>query len=107
MSRQAVNAHLQVRGQNRYLRLLTLMIGYNQEFFQYKMTKRPGGAREQGLCAGGHGDRRVGGKHPPPLPSIVTGAGLLGAVLNLIYALSVVVISFTNETTAAGWTTLR
>ena len=45
MSRQAVNALLQVREQSRYLRVLTLTLGYQHEFFPYTIRPRDGGAR--------------------------------------------------------------
>lgn len=45
MSRQAVNALLQVGEQSRYLRVLTLTLGYQHEFYPYRITKRIEGER--------------------------------------------------------------
>lgn len=105
MSRQAVNALLQVRVQSRYLRVLTLTLGYQHEFFPYSLTRRAGPllttwpeeiATAIDLLA-------ANTRHPLRL---VTAAGLLGAFLNLLYAAYVVTIYFIKPTVAAGWTTL-
>jgi glycosyltransferase involved in cell wall biosynthesis len=106
MSRQAVNALLQVREQSRYLRVLTLTLGYQHQFFPYTIRPRDGGARITtwraeiitaiDLLA-------ANSRHPLRL---VTAAGLLGAFLNLVYACYVVVIFLLKPTVAAGWTTL-
>ena len=106
MSRQAVNALLQVREQSRYLRVLTLTLGYQHEFFPYTIRLRPGGPRVTpwraevltaiDLLA-------ANSRHPLRL---VAAAGLLGAFLNLLYAGYVVTIFLLKPTVAAGWTTL-
>ena len=106
MSRQAVNALLQIREQSRYLRVLTLTLGYHQEFFPYRMISRSEIIRQDewrtelttaiDLLA-------ANTRHPLRL---VTMAGLLGALLNLAYAAYVVVIYFSRNAVAEGWTTL-
>ena len=106
MSRQAVNALLQVREQSRYLRVLTLMLGYHHEFFPYELSPRPGAERRTSwredistaidLLA-------ANTRHPLRL---VTVAGLLGAGLNLVYAIYVVTIYLTKPNVVQGWTTL-
>ena len=106
MSRQAVNALLQVREQSRYLRVLTLTLGYQHQFFPYTILPRDGGPRMTpwrsevitaiDLLA-------ANSRHPLRL---VTAVGLLGAFLNLVYACYVVVIFLLKPTVAAGWTTL-
>jgi glycosyltransferase involved in cell wall biosynthesis len=105
MSRQAVNALLQVREQSRYLRVLTLTLGYQHEFFPYQMRNR--------------GDHRPTAWHSEVVTAvnllaantrhplrIVTAMGVLGALLNMSYALYVVVIYMLRPTVAEGWTTL-
>ncbi len=105
MSRQAVNALLQVREQSRYLRVMTLSLGYQHEFFPYQLKNRKG-------------------YRPPPWHSevvtavnllvantrhplrIVTAMGVLGAMLNLSYACYVMVVYLLRPTVAEGWTTL-
>jgi dolichol-phosphate mannosyltransferase len=106
MSRQAVNALLQVREQSRYLRVLTLTLGYQHEFFPYEVRPRPGYPRSESwgreistaidLLA-------ANTRHPLRM---VTAIGLLGAIVNLLYVAYVVVIYLTKPSVAAGWTTL-
>ena len=106
MSRQAVNALLQVREQSRYLRVLTLTLGYHHEFFPYELVAKPGSERMSSwreevstaidLLA-------ANTRHPLRL---VTAAGLLGAIMNLFYAVYVVAIFLTKPSVAEGWTTL-
>jgi glycosyltransferase involved in cell wall biosynthesis len=106
MSRQAVNALLQVREQSRYLRVLTLTLGYHHEFFPYELVAKPGSERTSpwreevstaiDLLA-------ANTRHPLRL---VTAAGLLGAIMNLFYAVYVVAIFLTKPSVAEGWTTL-
>lgn len=106
MSRQAVNALLQIREQSRYLRVLTLTLGYQHEFFTYRFQVREGGPRETTLyseLATGIDLLAANTRHPLRL---VTAAGLLGALLNLIYAAYVVLIFFLKPVVAEGWTTL-
>ena len=106
MSRQAVNALLQVREQNRYLRVLTLTLGYQHEFFPYTLQSRGTGAR----ITTWHTEiitaidlLAANTRHPLRM---VTAIGLLGAFMNLLYACYVVVIYVIKPTVAAGWTTL-
>jgi len=106
MSRQAVNALLQVRVQNRYLRVLTLTLGYSHEFFPYQRQER-----NQGVTRGSFITEvatavdllAANTRHPLRM---VTAAGLLGAMLNLCYALYVVGVYFVKDDVASGWTTL-
>ena len=106
MSRQAVNALLQVRVQSRYLRVLTLTLGYHHEFFPYQRLDR-GSSSTRGsfvqeltiaidLLA-------ANTRHPL---RVVTAAGLVGAILNLIYALYVLGVYLVYPNVASGWTTL-
>lgn len=106
LSRQAVNALLQVREQSRYLRVLTLTLGYHHEFFPYQLTPRKGGGREPGWASEittAIDLLAANTRHPLRL---VTVTGLLGAFLNLLYAGYVVAIYLIKPNVAAGWTTL-
>lgn len=106
MSRQAVNALLQVREQRRYLRVLTLTLGYQHDFFSYSTQQRNGGNRDTtwpSEVATAIDLLAANTRHPLRM---VTAAGLLGACLNLVYAVYVVVIFFIKPSVAEGWTTL-
>jgi glycosyltransferase involved in cell wall biosynthesis len=106
MSRQAVNALLQVRVQNRYLRVLTLTLGYTHEFFPYERRERNEGLKRGSLMselATAVDLLAANTRHPLRM---VTAAGLLGAMLNLCYALYVVAVYFVKADVTSGWTTL-
>jgi glycosyltransferase involved in cell wall biosynthesis len=105
MSRQSVNALLQIREQSRYLRVLTLMLGYNHEFFTYRVSNRNGKVQHSGW--GSEISTAIdlltsNTRHPLRL---VTCAGMAGAFLNLLYALYVVAVYLTMRNVATGWTT--
>ncbi len=106
MSRQAVNALLQVREQSRYLRVLTLTLGYQHEFFPYSLLSKPGGPRPttwRSEMATAIDLLAANTRHPL---RVVTVAGLLGAFMNLAYAIYVVVVFFIKPNVAEGWTTM-
>lgn len=105
MSRQAVNALLQVREQSRYLRVMTLSLGYQHEFFPYQIKNRQGyrppAWHTEVLTAV---DLLVANTRHPL--RIVTAVGVLGAFLNLSYACYVMMVYLLRPTVAEGWTTL-
>jgi len=106
MSRQAVNALLQVREHSRYLRVLTLTLGYQHQFFPYSIQSRVNEPRVttwRSEIATGIDLLASNTRHPLRM---VTAIGLLGALLNLIYAGYVVIIFLLKPSVAAGWTTL-
>lgn len=106
MSRQAVNALLQVREQSRYLRVLTLTLGYQHEFFPYSILSKSGGPRPttwRAEMATAIDLLAANTRHPL---RVVTIAGLLGAFMNLVYAIYVVVVFLIKPNVAAGWTTM-
>jgi polyisoprenyl-phosphate glycosyltransferase len=106
MSRQAVNALLQVKVQNRYLRVLTSTLGYHHAFFDYQRLERAGYVRRGSFVndvATAIELLAVNTRHPLRM---VTAIGMMGAVLNLVYAFYVVAVYFVKEDVASGWTTL-
>jgi len=106
ISRQSVNALLQIREQSRYLRVLTLTLGNKHEFFPYRLITREGASRKTywaAEVATAIDLLAANTRHPL---RIVTLTGLIGAFLNLFYALYVVVIYLIKPNVAAGWTTL-
>jgi hypothetical protein len=106
MSRQAVNALLQVRVQSRYLRVLTLTLGYHHEFFPYQRCER-GVASSRGSfvqeIATAIDLLAANTRHPL---RVVTAAGMVGAILNLLYAFYVLAVYLMNPNVASGWTTM-
>ncbi|MFN6018261.1 MAG: glycosyltransferase [Verrucomicrobiota bacterium] len=105
MSRQAVNALLQIREQSRHLRVLTLMLGYSHGFYPYQITTREGSPHrpQLGFEISTAIDLLTSNtRHPLRL---VTCAGMAGAFLNLLYAFYVVAVYLTMRNVASGWTT--
>jgi len=106
MSRQSVNALLQVREQHRYLRVLTLMLGYQHEFFPYLLQPRSGATRVTSMreeVATAIDLLAANTRHPL---RVVTALGLLGACLNLLYGGYILFVYLTKPGVAAGWTSL-
>lgn len=105
MSRQAVNALLQIREQSRYLRVLTLTLGYDHEFITYQIEPREGANRQEGFFSEislAIDLLAANTRHPLRL---VTGMGMAGAILNLFYALYVLGVYLTKPAVIEGWTT--
>ena len=105
MSRQSVNALLQIREQSRHLRVLTLMLGYSHGFYPYQITTREGSPHRPRLgfeISTAIDLLTSNTRHPLRL---VTCAGMAGAFLNLLYALYVVAVYLTMRNVASGWTT--
>jgi dolichol-phosphate mannosyltransferase len=106
MSRQAVNALLQIRVQSRYLRVLTLTLGYHHEFYPYQRNERGAVVHRGSLASELATAIDLLAAHTRHPLRMVTVAGMLGAVLNLLYALYVLGIYLVKPNVAEGWTTL-
>jgi len=106
MSRQAVNALLQIRSMSRYLRVLTLTLGYHHEFFPYQRNERTVQPKKDSAASEAATAIDLLAAHTRHPLRVVTLAGMVGAVLNLFYAVYVVVIYFVKSNVASGWTTL-
>lgn len=105
MSRQAVNALLQIREQSRYLRVLTLTLGYDHQFVNYRIESREGAERQEAFFSEiSMAIDLVAANTRHPL-RLVTGLGMAGAILNLIYAFYVIGVYFTKPSVIEGWTT--
>jgi glycosyltransferase involved in cell wall biosynthesis len=105
MSRQAVNALLQVREQSRYLRVMTLSLGYQHHFSPYQVKNRKGYRPPAWHNEVVTAVNLLAANTRHPL-RIVTAVGVLGALLNLSYACYVMVVYLLRPTVAEGWTTL-
>jgi glycosyltransferase involved in cell wall biosynthesis len=106
MSRQAVNALLQIQEQSRHLRVLTLMLGYNHQFFTYQIVPRSGLERSHEVrteISTAIELLTANTRHPL---RVVTCAGMIGAFINLFYAIYVVTVYLTLPDVASGWTTI-
>lgn len=106
LSRQAINAATQIKGQYRQLRLLASTIGFKKYNFVYQPIHRTGRQEITSLWTEiGEGiDLLVlNSIHPLRFVSIL---GLLGGTLNLLYLGYVVLIFLFKSDVMPGWTTL-
>lgn len=106
LSRQAVNAVVQIRDRSRYLRVLSADVGYAHTGIAYQPINRNPDRAVRSLW------NRLNvaidivianSRHPL---RFVTLLGVTGAALNALYALYVLVVFFNKRQVAEGWTTL-
>lgn len=106
LSRQVVNALIQVEDKYCYLRLLSAYVGYQSETFVYKPIKRVKKPRNQGLIESVNLGLQIifiNSVHPLRLASYCS---ILASVFNLIYMLYIVAIYLFKNKVAEGWVTL-
>lgn len=106
LSRQAVNALIQIRDRHRYLRLLSTYVGYTNQSFYYTSINRYGRPKTKGFFEAldlGIGIIVTNSTHPL---RFVSGMGLFAGTLNVVYVAYVMAIYFFKDRVAEGWTTL-
>jgi len=106
LSRPAVNAIVQIKDRNRYLRVVSSHIGYATQSFVYEPTNRKGIPKKMGfLEAAGIAINIIikTSKHPLRL---VTWFGITAGIINLIYTGFIVYSFIFGDYIAEGWTTL-
>lgn len=106
LSRQAIHALAQLRRGKSRLRVFTTYIGFSPQFIAYEQV---------GSTASSHSRSPMeavstalamvmdNSKHPLRL---VAGLGLMAALLNLLYALYVIIVYMGRSEVAPGWATL-
>lgn len=106
LSRQAVNAVIQIKDKYRFFRLLSASVGFRSEPLPYRPVYRYGRPRQKEflealqLAVGIIVSNTI---HPLRFASLV---GLLAAGLNGLYALYIVGVFLFKPAVAPGWTTL-
>lgn len=106
MSRRAVNAIIQVRDRARYLRLLSLDVGFAQAAVSYdEIDRNPNRPQRSLLARVALSLDMIVANSVHPL-RFVTFLGVAGASLNVLYAGYVVIIYVAKPDVAEGWTTL-
>ena len=106
LSRQAVNALIQMRDRCRYLPILSAQIGYDSATFEYVPRPRGGRPAHRGLAAAATLAVDVlttASSHPL---RFVTWLGLLAGACNGLYTLYVIAVYVFKPDVAEGWTTL-
>ena len=106
LSRQAVNAVVQIRDRHRYLRLLSANVGYATAGIVYdpimRNPRRPGRPLMERINVA---IDMIVANSTHPL-RFVTGLGMIGAALNVLYTLYIIAIYVFKDDVAEGWTTL-
>ncbi|HEX8431908.1 MAG TPA: glycosyltransferase family 2 protein, partial [Longimicrobium sp.] len=106
LSRRALNALLRIRDRSRYLRLFTSYIGYRSEPFPYAPANRRGRHAGRGSMESLElALTLVIDNSPHPL-RLVSGVALVAGLMNVVYALYVVLIYAFKSDVAEGWVTL-
>lgn len=106
LSRQAVNALLQVEDKYRYLRLFTAYIGYRNNTFTYESKRRYKRTKSRGLIESINFGLRLiflNSAHPLRLACYLS---LLASLFNLLYIGYIFAIYLFKEKVVEGWVTL-
>lgn len=106
LSRQALNAIIQIKDSYRYLRLFSSFVGYERQPFIYDPIARRGKHRKPGFIQSvNQGIALIIENSSHPL-RLVSWLGLLAAAGNLLYVGYVFAVYFLKEDVMQGWTTL-
>jgi len=106
LSRQVVNAIIQIEDKHRYLRLLSSYVGYRSQTFNYEFIKRykkPKTKNFLELIALGSQIIVANSSRPLRFASYI---GLLASIVNVIYIGYVVLVYLLKDTVTEGWVTL-
>jgi hypothetical protein len=106
LSRQAVNAIIQIKDSYRYLRLFSSFVGYDRQKFLYDPINRGGRHKSRSFLQSVNlGIALIIENSAHPL-RFVSWLGLLAAVGNLVYVAYIFGVYFFKEDVIEGWTTL-
>ena len=106
LSRQAIHALAQLRRGRTRLRVFTTYVGFSPQFIAYEQVGQTALSHSRGpIEAISTAMAIVMDNSPHPL-RLVSGLGLAAAVLNLFYAVYVMVVYVARSEVAPGWATL-
>lgn len=106
LTRQVVNALIQVRDKYRYLRLIGVYVGYSSETFIYEPIRRYRRVRTRNLIESINLALQIvfmNSIHPLRLASYLS---LFASIFNLIYIAYVILVYLFKDKVAEGWVTL-
>ena len=105
LSRQAVNALIQIQDQSRYLHTLSSYVGYLNQSFPYDPVQRRARPRRKSLAqAFGLATRISVANSTQPL-RIASLIGLFGSAINLLYFGYIAAVYLFKDEVAEGWVT--
>jgi len=105
MSRQVVNAIIQIKDSYRYLRLFSSYVGYANKPIVYDPTKRGKNMRKRGFMGSINEALTIIMENSAHPLRFVSWLGMFAATSNLIYAGYIVAVYFLKENVMEGWTT--
>lgn len=106
LSREAVNALIQIRDRSRYLPILSAQVGFDTESFVYQPIQRGGRLEPRGTADSVRlaiDIMTTTSSHPL---RFVTWLGTLAALLNGAYTVYIIAVYLFKDRVAEGWTTL-
>ena len=106
MSRQAVNAIIQIKDSYRYLRLSSSLVGYDRKPIIYEPIKRGRNSRERSFFKTLNIALTLIVENSTHPLRFVSWLGLFAALSNLIYMVYIVFIYLFKDDVMPGWTTL-
>lgn len=106
MSRQAVNAIIQIKDTNRYLRLFSNSVGYERKAFFYDPIKRDSNSRQRSFLESVNQAFTIIMENSAHPLRFVSWMGLFAAASNLVYMMYIIFVYFFKEDIVQGWTTL-
>jgi len=106
MSRQAVNAIIQIKDSYRYLRLFSSYVGYTRKPIVYDPIKRGKNTRKRSFNQSINQALTIIMENSAHPLRFVSWLGMFAATSNLIYAGYIVAVYFFKEDVMQGWTTL-
>jgi len=105
LSRQVVNAITQIKDRRRYLRLFTVTVGYDIQYFEYLPICRTGKTqRASFMDEVNQAIDIVVTSSPHPL-RLVSRIGMIASILNALYIGYIALVYFLKPHVAEGWTT--
>jgi dolichol-phosphate mannosyltransferase len=106
LSRQAVNAIIQIKDSYRYLRLFSSYVGYEHQQYLYDPINRSGKLQPRNFFKSlNEATSLIMENSAHPL-RMVSWLGLIAAAGNLIYVAYIFAVYFFKDFIAEGWTTL-
>tara|TARA_B100001758_G_C18095754_1_gene445795 strand:- start:182 stop:694 length:513 start_codon:yes stop_codon:yes gene_type:complete len=106
MSRQAVNAIIQIKDSSQYLRLTSSFVGYTRKAFIYDPVYLGKSSRETGFIASFKQAQTIIMENSVHPLRFVSWLGLFAAISNLFYIGYIIAVYTFKDDVMAGWTTL-
>jgi polyisoprenyl-phosphate glycosyltransferase len=105
ISRQALNAILEIKDKSRYLRIFSALIGYPHEFIFYT-SESPQDNSSKGLFQSTRSAIDILVMNSTLPLRYASYLGLLASIFNMFYIIYIFIVNIVIQNVAEGWTTL-